>query len=178
MSNAAHSQPVTHTCQICSAEVGELRRGRCWGCYNRWVEERPVGIGASCTFCGERRRDRLRSLELLGAWVPTCHNCAGRTAKLSPMPTSIPEIRSVLTRDRRRRDRRIGLNDNRVFQLDRRNDDRRLDYQGDEELTLVDDDMIVEIQELADAIVASRPANGELTGIRPMPMPVRGPSDR
>ena len=37
-----------HTCDVCSAKVHELRRGRCWGCYARWVDARPVGVGARC----------------------------------------------------------------------------------------------------------------------------------
>ena len=56
-------------CDVCSAKVNETRRGRCWGCYNRWAELRPVGVGARCVVCGERRRRVLRSIELLGTEV-------------------------------------------------------------------------------------------------------------
>ena len=32
-------------CNVCGAAVTELRRGRCWGCYTRWVEIAPGGAG-------------------------------------------------------------------------------------------------------------------------------------
>ena len=34
------------TCEVCRAHVSELRRGRCWGCYERWVEQRTSVTGA------------------------------------------------------------------------------------------------------------------------------------
>ena len=115
-------------CDVCSANVIELRRGRCWGCYNRWVENRPVGVGAQCCVCGERRREFLRTTELLGGWWPTCYSCSGRIHGLEMIPQSIAEIRGALDRERRGKkpDRRAGKDDSRVFQYDRRHGERRL----------------------------------------------------
>lgn len=93
-------------CEVCGARAGELRRGRCWGCYSRWVEARPGGFGASCRLCGERRRSHLRSIELMGLWSPVCHNCAGRVERMHPMPDSLNELRLALRRERRVTERR------------------------------------------------------------------------
>jgi len=113
-------------CDVCNAEVRELRRGRCWGCYNRWVDGRPVGQGARCCICGERRREFLKSVELLGAWLPTCHSCAARATTLDGMPDTLTAIRAALDRERRHTpDRRAGNKDPRVFQYERRERDRR-----------------------------------------------------
>jgi ribosome-binding protein aMBF1 (putative translation factor) len=148
-------------CEICSARVQELRRGRCWGCYNRWVESRPVGLGASCRMCGERRRDYLRSVELLGSWSPVCHSCAGRMTALDDLPQSLAGIRALLGRERRSAARRTGRADGRVFPYERRDRDRRA---GAEDRRAVDDrvdeEMIVEIAELAhdlEALAAELP---------------------
>ena len=179
-------------CEICRARVRELRRGRCWGCYSRWVEARPVGIGACCRICGERRRAYLKSIELLGTWSPVCHNCAARIAVLAPLPQSIAGIRALLSRERRAAIRRVGrppsdLNgqsiDQRAFPYERRGRERRADEihieidTGDAR-EAIDDDMIVEIAELAhdleqlaaelpDEALAER--NSELTVIREPP---------
>jgi hypothetical protein len=136
----------TQSCEVCSAHVSELRRGRCWGCYQSWVETRPVGLGALCCMCGDRRHGLLKSVELLGAWVPICHNCAALAKSLQPMPQTISAIRETLTRDRRDKDRRWGKRDSRVFRYNRRGSDRRLPRDLSE--VGVDDDMIVEISEL------------------------------
>src|SRR5690606_13488053 len=128
--------------EVCSAEVRELRRGRCWGCYSRWVEARPVGLGAKCCLCSERRRDALRSVEILGAWRCTCYNCAARATKLSPMPATLAELRRALDRERRRIERRVGTKDSRVFQYERRKGERRTGER--EEWSTVVDDMILE----------------------------------
>ena len=155
------------TCEVCSAPVSELRRGRCWGCYSRWVEARPVGIGAACCICAERRRDYLKSVELLRSWVPMCHNCAGRAGKLEPLPQSLAGIRRALRRDRRVADRRAGRPDTRVYPRERRAGDRR--HRGCEGGDAVDDAMIVAMYDLADDIdrPESSDANdaGDLTGI-------------
>jgi len=132
-----------HQCDVCGAKVAELRRGRCWGCYTRWADARPVGVGARCVGCGDRRRRVLRSIELLGAWRPLCFNCHGQTMALDPVPPTLPELRDALARERRARDRRIGKADTRVFQYERRVGERRT-LRGDD-LTPIDDDMIVEI---------------------------------
>ncbi|HUH04686.1 MAG TPA: hypothetical protein VML75_21970 [Kofleriaceae bacterium] len=160
-------------CDVCNAKVNELRRGRCWGCYNRWVDARPVGIGARCCVCSERRRDNLRSVELLGAWVPMCYTCSGRAMVLDPLPQTLAAIREVLIRDRRAQERRHGKRDTRVFQYDRRADERRdgRDGSGDDYIA-IDDDMIVEIGELldADGSGGSDELREDLTRIREMPI--------
>ena len=122
--------------------VHELRRGRCWGCYARWVDERPVGIGARCVTCTEKRRKVLKTVELHGAWHPMCFNCAGQLLHLDPLPPTLAELKVLVSRERRAVDRRIGKADSRVFQYERRVGDRRMlrdDY------PLVDEDMIIEV---------------------------------
>jgi len=131
-----------HTCEVCLARVSELRRGRCWGCYARWVDARPVGIGARCITCGEKRRRFLKSVELHAVWQPMCFNCAGQLLHLVPLPTSLAELREAVSRERRRTDRRMGKADSRVFQYERRVGERRtlrVEYPA------VDDDMIIEV---------------------------------
>lgn len=132
-----------HTCDVCSAKVHELRRGRCWGCYARWVDARPVGTGAQCVVCRERRRRVLRSVELHGAWHPMCFTCHGQMQALDPLPPTIAEVRDALSRERRKVDRRTGKPDTRVFQYERRIGQRRVLRDG--EWVSIDDDMIVEI---------------------------------
>ena len=131
-----------HTCEVCNASVGELRRGRCWGCYSRWVDERPVPLGAKCVTCPEKRRRVLKTVELFGAWKPMCHNCSGQLLHLDPMPKTIAEMKKVVSRERRDLDRRIGKVDSRVFRYERRVGERR---SGREDFPAVDDDMIIEI---------------------------------
>ena len=154
-----------NTCDVCGARVSELRRGRCWGCYSRWVEDRPVGLGATCCICKERRRELLKSVEIRRSWLPMCHNCAARVGMLDPLPRSLAGIRAALTRDRRRGNRRVGQPDGRVQPRDRRAGDRRASPLADE---VVDDDMILEMWDLAEEIDASEDG-GELTQIRPAP---------
>jgi hypothetical protein len=133
------------------------------------VEARPVGFGASCCMCSERRREHLRSVELLGNWVPLCHNCGARAARLTPMPQSLGQIRVALTRDRRTLDRRRGRDDTRVFQHDRRSGDRRnIRLFDDEDCLLVEDEMILEIEEIAMAL-SREGDDAELTCIRELP---------
>ena len=116
---------ATLPCGVCGAQVSELRRGRCWGCYSRWVEARPVGRGASCVICRERRRSELRMLEVHGRSHTFCHSCAGHLARLDKVPTSIITLRGLLTRERRERDRRENLSDRRIFPRERRVGERR-----------------------------------------------------
>ena len=134
---------LSHSCDVCHAKVQELRRGRCWGCYARWVDARPVGLGARCVVCNERRRRLLRSTELHGSWFPTCYSCAGQAMQLDPQPQTIAELKTILRRDRRSVDRRGGNPDTRVFQWERRVGQRR-EGRGDD-CPLIDDDMIIEI---------------------------------
>ena len=130
------------TCEVCNAKVHELRRGRCWGCYARWVEGRPVGLGARCITCHEKRRRFLKTVELYGGWQPMCFNCSGQIAALDPMPKSLAALREAVSRERRRRDRRFGKPDGRVFRYERRVGERRA---GREDCPAVDDDMIIEV---------------------------------
>lgn len=132
-----------HECDVCGARVSEVRRGRCWGCYTRWADTRPVGLGAHCVLCSERRRRVLRVVEMLGAWHPMCFNCYGQALALTPMPESLADVRTALERERRLRDRRVGGPDTRIFQYERRVGDRRGE-RGDH-LDPIDDDMIIEI---------------------------------
>jgi len=172
-------------CEICRARVRELRRGRCWGCYNRWVEARPVGIGAVCRICGERRRDYLKSVELFGSWSPVCHSCAGRIAAQAELPQSVAGIRALLGRERRSAVRRVGRADGRAFPYERRGLERRADeipieIEVEAEGGGIDEDMIVEIAELAhdlEVLAAGMPeadrSGGDLTRIRELLPPPR-----
>lgn len=117
----AELRPCTH----CGARVQELRRGRCWGCYQAWAGLRPVGRGARCVVCYERRSDALRLAEIHGRWLPMCHVCASRTQVLSPVPYTIDGLRRNLARDRRGEDRRVGALDPRPVGRERRQVDRR-----------------------------------------------------
>jgi len=128
-------------CEVCGAHVHELRRGRCWGCYGRWVESRPVGAGARCVTCGEQRKRVLKSVELFGNWKPMCFNCAGQVAQLEPMPSTIAGLKLAVSRERRRLDRRLGKPDTRVFRYERRVGERRLER----DVAVIDDDMIIEV---------------------------------
>jgi len=136
-------QTTSCICEVCSAQVSELRRGRCWGCYVRWVDDRPVGMGAKCTTCNEKRRRFLKSVELFGAWKPMCFNCAGQLLDLDPMPPTILALKEAISRERRKRDRRIGKVDSRVFRYERRVGERRDERAAD--CPAVDDDMIIEV---------------------------------
>jgi hypothetical protein len=135
-----------YPCELCGAHVVDLRRGRCFACYQRWVASRPVGFGAECTVCGDRRRDNLHGMELFGAWVAMCFNCAGRTQRLEPLPRTLDGIRGSLKRDRRDAERRIGLPDERAVRAERRGLERRnVGHAIAGDLLLVDDVMRVEL---------------------------------
>jgi hypothetical protein len=138
--------------------VHELRRGRCWGCYARWVDARPVGIGARCVTCSEKRRRVMKSVELFGGWKPMCFNCAGQLLHLAPLPTTLAALRDVISRERRKLDRRIGKADTRVFPYERRVGERRSPR---DTYPLVDDDMIIEV-----TIDSAEEFDGDLTQIR------------
>jgi hypothetical protein len=147
-------QRATITCNVCRAEVTELRRGRCWGCYTRWVETRPVGRGAACLICYEKRRDQLKMMELLGRSVPMCHGCAARIIRLDQIPTKMSALRKALKRDRRSGDRRAEGLDRRIFPRERRVGERRGPPRGaPAEATSANDhlpdlaDVIIELEE-------------------------------
>ncbi|MBW2730782.1 MAG: hypothetical protein JRH20_00225 [Deltaproteobacteria bacterium] len=138
------------TCEACGTRVSALRRGRCQICYLRWTEARPVGLGAACVVCGERRHENLRSVEFQRKWLPMCHNCATRTFRMQPIPHTIEAIREVLSRDRRWQERRIGRRDNRLFPSDRRADERRAEGMQTEQAAsdyLDASDLVVEIMD-------------------------------
>lgn len=160
---------VVHTCEVCNAKVAELRRGRCWGCYARWVDARPVGAGARCVTCPERRRRVLKMVELLGGWHPMCFNCAGQILQLVPMPPTLTALREAVSRERRRDDRRIGKPDTRVFRYERRVGDRRLAGDGYDR---IEDEMIVEVViGAADPEPEAGGAGDDVTRIRAIALP-------
>lgn len=131
-----------HTCEVCEAQVSELRRGRCWGCYARWVEARPVGIGARCAVCPEQRRRVLKNVELRGSWYPMCFNCSGQLLHLDPLPATLADMRAAISRERRLDDRRSGRPDTRVFRYERRVGERRAER---DIYDRIDDEMIIEV---------------------------------
>ena len=163
--------PPAHECDVCHAKVHELRRGRCWGCYARWVDSRPVGAGARCVTCLERRRRLLRSVELLGGWHPMCFSCHGQVQTLEPMPTTGADLRVARTRERRATDRRVGKSDTRVFQYERRVGQRRELRDG--EWVSIDDEMIVEMSIEGDDLGPVKP----VAVIAAMPMASAGDND-
>lgn len=121
----SRSKELLLSCEACGTRVPTLRRGRCHVCYLRWTEARPVGLGAACVVCGERRHDNLRSVEFQRSWMPMCHNCATKTFRMQPIPRTVEAIRQTLSRDRRWMERRVGRKDNRLFPSERRADERR-----------------------------------------------------
>ena len=144
----------TLPCGACGARVIELRRGRCWGCYSRWEEARPVGKGAACEVCGERRRGELRLVELHGRSHPLCHSCNGKVARLDSIPRSLLGLRALLDRERRQGDRRDDGLDRRIFPRERRVGERRSpprnpgDHDTDPRMQLPDfEDIIIELCE-------------------------------
>ena len=113
-------------CGGCGNEAVALRRGRCPSCYARWVRARPVGVGASCASCCDRRLVHLRHFELHALWVVLCHNCAARADVLKQLPRSLDGLIHSLRRDRRSPlDRRNGTG-SWYDDLDRRGPDRRV----------------------------------------------------
>ena len=145
---------ATLPCNVCGAAVTELRRGRCWGCYNRWVESRPVGRGASCTVCSEKRRNQLKLVELKGRSLPFCHGCAAQLLKLLEIPDTVEELRHILRRERRDNDRRHGKADGRIFPRERRVGERRGPVRDafadtDPRIKMPEyDDLIIELKEV------------------------------
>lgn len=72
-----------------------------------------------------------------------CFNCHGVIGSLMPMPRTISLLKEAVSRERRRRDRRWGKPDSRVFVYERRVGERRTERE--DELPAVDDDMIIEV---------------------------------
>jgi hypothetical protein len=127
------SSPLVR-CGGCGEPPGDgraLRRGRCDRCYDAWVRARPVGVGASCAGCDDRRHAHLRHYEIFlrqnvpgGRWVILCHNCCAVADKLKPPPRSIEQLRMRIARDRRFGERRVDPR-GRPDGIDRRVVDRR-----------------------------------------------------
>lgn len=141
---------ATLPCGVCGASVTELRRGRCWGCYSRWAEARPVGRGASCTVCFEKRRTQLKLVELKGRSLPFCHGCAAQILRLAEVPDTIDELRHALRRERRDGERRDGQTiDQRIFQRERRVGERR----GPSREGYADTDPGIRLSELEEMVI-------------------------
>jgi hypothetical protein len=130
MSGSIQLDRPTLPCKTCGAAVTELRRGRCWGCYTQWSETRPVGRGAACAICQERRRQELKLAELHGRTYTFCHSCAGKLMRLEPIPSTLDEMREAIRRERREQDRRSEGVDRRIFPRERRVGERRSPARG------------------------------------------------
>jgi hypothetical protein len=159
-------------CEVCGARVFTLRRGRCWICYVRWAESRPVGLGAACVICNDRRQDNLRMVEFQGSWMPMCHNCGTKSLRLTPMPHSLEGVKERLVRDRRWSDRRHEKPDYRLLPKERRVGERRVSM---EELGIdwVDaGDLIIEVIDVSEtdeaACEATRILPSEAVEQRPL----------
>jgi hypothetical protein len=172
---------ATLSCGTCGAQVTELRRGRCWGCYSRWVEARPVGRGATCTVCFEKRRDQLKLVELHGRSVPLCHGCSARVMRMDEIPETVEGMRNLLRRDRRLADKRTGTKiDHRIFPRERRVGERRSPPRGAfadtdprlEQTMLADmEEIIVELQEADMEEVEQTVVREERQAAAPPPRP-------
>lgn len=77
-----------------------------------------------------------------------CFNCHGVLGVLEPMPKTITLLKEAVSRERRKRDRRWGKPDSRVFVYERRVGERRSGREA--ELPAVDEDMIIEVSIDAD----------------------------
>ena len=136
-------------CPVCGAKVTQLRRGRCTSCYSSWIENQPIAVGASCRVCGERRRENIQRVELLGRWFYMCHICSYRSVRLDPIPQHIDEVKARLLRSRRHGDRRKGDEDNREIKRERRVGERRVILLDEGDL-LYDDDLFLDYDEPVD----------------------------
>ena len=88
-------------CGGCGQGATRVRRGLCAACYARWVRARPVGLGASCACCNDRRLVHLRHFELRGLWVVLCHNCCARAERMTPAARSVDQLLAGIRRQRR-----------------------------------------------------------------------------
>jgi hypothetical protein len=161
---------ATLPCSVCGASVAELRRGRCWGCYTRWAESRPVGRGAACAVCGEKRRAQLKLVEIWRRSLPFCHGCAAMVMRLPELPATVDGLRQALRRERRASDRRGGKADQRIFPRERRVGERR----GPSRDAFADTDPRIRAADLQLDEVVLEPGDGELepgdqTQVRPNP---------
>ncbi len=71
-----------------------------------------------------------------------CFNCAGVLYQLDPMPLTLTGVKEAVSRERRRRERRWGKPDTRVFVYERRVGQRRF---GRDDGPPIDDDMVIEV---------------------------------
>ena len=151
---------------------GPLRRGRCTRCYEAWAKARPVGVGASCAACDDRRMIHLRHWELSlrgnapgGRWLVLCHNCVAAADAMDPPPRSIEGLKMRLARERRWGDRRaeaVGRPSARDAAYERRAGDRR---ESPRNLPYLDEmviEMEAEFEEVTDDQIES---SEEVTGI-------------
>ncbi|HSD89102.1 MAG TPA: hypothetical protein VLB44_16350 [Kofleriaceae bacterium] len=127
------------------------------------MAHRPVGLGARCLTCSEKRRRFLKTVELFGGWRVMCFNCHGVAVSLDPMPPTISLLKEAVSRERRKRDRRWGKPDGRVFVYERRVGERRSGRESD--LPLVEDDMIIEVT-IEDSPAGYEDFDQDITAIR------------
>jgi hypothetical protein len=139
------------------------------------VRARPVGVGAGCAGCDDRRRVHLRHYEVGfrsntpgGRWLVLCHNCAAEADKMEPQPRSIEGLKMRLQRNRRWGDRRseaVGRPSMRAQWLERRGGDRRAPppmFLDEELLQGIVIEMEAEYEEVSDDQIESQE---EVTGI-------------
>jgi len=118
------------------------------------VKARPVGVGAFCAGCENKRLVQLRHFELntrgnaVGSrWVVLCHNCVAAAEVMKPQPRSVEGLRMRLQRDRRWGDRRgesVGAEGEPPESGERRYDARR---QGERMIDVTDDvEEIIEME--------------------------------
>jgi hypothetical protein len=84
---------------------------------------------------------------------------------LAPFPDTLGELREVLARERRRKERRVGAPERRLFRVDRRRQDRRCAHQ---QVVPVDEEMILaveEIQTIAEALGDAPDEDREVTEV-------------
>ena len=152
-----------------------LRRGRCQYCYEKWVRARPVGAGAGCVSCGNRRREQLRHYEIGlrlnaagGRWTILCHNDAATADTFNPPPRSVDALCERLARDRRWKDRRYDRA-HRDPHAERRADDlrreRRMNLRELFDATDLAEELIIELeadfeQVSADQLIAIEDVTG------------------
>jgi hypothetical protein len=81
--------------------------------------------------------------------------------QLDPMPSTLAALREVVSRERRKRDRRWGKPDTRIFRYERRVGERRAGREGYPD---IEDDMIIEV--VFDAEPGADLVDEDLTQIR------------
>ena len=98
-----------------------------------------------------------------------CFNCHGVVMQLEPMPQTITLLREVVSRERRKRDRRWGKPDGRVFVYERRVGERR--FGREQDFPQVEDDMIIEVT--FEAELFDGPDPEDITAIRELVQALR-----